>query len=110
MFAPSLAIAILSLAAQEAGTITPAWSQTPMPFYPEVAMARGINAGEAQLNCTVLPDGRLKDCRVVSETPRGAGFGAAALTSLQSARVSEATVAQAASGVRTQFTIRFRLS
>ena len=52
----------------------------------EVERAYPLNAykagepGRAVLSCLGLRDGRVKDCRVMAETPRGEGFGAAALT------------------------------
>lgn len=35
--------------------------------------------GVAVVQCTALRDGSLKDCSLISETPAGQGFGAAAL-------------------------------
>lgn len=46
--------------------------------YPAEASATNL-AGSAAVECTVAPDGGLKDCVVTSETPAGAGFGAAAV-------------------------------
>ncbi|HSV02838.1 MAG TPA: TonB family protein [Phenylobacterium sp.] len=42
------------------------------------AAAQGVG-GVASLDCRVRADGRLADCRVVSEAPRGQGLGKAAL-------------------------------
>lgn len=44
---------------------------------PEARRAR--QAGRASINCLVRLDQRLEDCRVVTETPRGFGFGEAGL-------------------------------
>ena len=43
--------------------------------------------GRVRLECEVRTDGRLEDCRILSETPEGAGFGAAALSGASRARV-----------------------
>jgi len=45
---------------------------------PEARAAR--QAGRASVNCEIQLDTRLDQCRVVSETPAGFGFGQAALT------------------------------
>lgn len=44
--------------------------------YPRRALERGLG-GRATVQCTVLSSGRLGDCDVISEYPRGAGFGRA---------------------------------
>jgi protein TonB len=44
---------------------------------PEARAAR--RAGRASVNCVIRLDQRLDDCRVVSETPEGLGFGQAGL-------------------------------
>ncbi len=46
--------------------------------YPLAAFKAGT-PGRAVLSCLGLKDGRVKDCRVVGETPQGQGFGRAAL-------------------------------
>jgi len=50
--------------------------------YPERALERGLN-GRATVSCLVRQDGRLRDCEVITEYPRGENFGPA------TARVSE---------------------
>ena len=47
--------------------------------YPADAAKAGIS-GSAQLRCSATADGLLANCAVVSETPSGQGFGAAALS------------------------------
>lgn len=44
---------------------------------PEARQAR--QAGRAAVNCVILADQRLDDCRIVSETPQGFRFGEAGL-------------------------------
>lgn len=61
----------------------PSWAQMPdnwvmTRYWPQAAMLQRLS-GSARLNCIVAPNGELEDCIVVSETPSGAGFGAAAL-------------------------------
>lgn len=64
-----------------------------------------IDSGEVVLDCRVLRDGRLEDCRVVRETPQGAGFARQALRGAQGARLNPR---QSRRG-RVTFTTRFRL-
>ena len=47
--------------------------------YPLAAFRDGL-PGRALLSCLGLKDGRVKNCRVLSESPAGAGFGRAALS------------------------------
>jgi protein TonB len=47
-------------------------------FYPKAALRKNIK-GEAEIVCAVQDDGRLTGCKVVSETPKRHGFGAAAV-------------------------------
>lgn len=61
----------------------PDWAALPSPddmssYYPEHAAQNQIS-GRAVIDCTVKTDGRLADCSVISETPPGEEFGAAAL-------------------------------
>ena len=46
--------------------------------YPRAALA-ARQAGHVLLRCRIGADSRLEGCRVIEETPAGAGFGAAAL-------------------------------
>lgn len=54
--------------------------------YPAHAERRGVE-GKAVITCQVGPDGRLGDCRVVSETPKGEDFGVAAIALSQKFRM-----------------------
>jgi TonB family protein len=45
-------------------------------------------AGEVELNCATGPDGALRDCTVLSETPAGSRLGAAALALAPNYRAS----------------------
>ena len=63
--------------------VKPDWAAKPTSadmarFYP--ASAEAANAGgRATLDCRVTAEGRLMKCKVLSESPGGQGFGAAAL-------------------------------
>jgi TonB family protein len=46
--------------------------------YPKLAQLMDL-AGQASIRCAVDTEGRLQDCTVVSESPTGFGFGAAAV-------------------------------
>ena len=61
----------------------PQWIKTPSAddlhgVWPEAAARKGVG-GKAVISCTVTTEGLLSDCQVVSESPRGDGFGAAAV-------------------------------
>lgn len=65
------------------GKYKPYWIEKPdgadmSSFYPARAARHDIN-GRARIKCVVAADGRLADCRVLSESPQGEGFGAAAV-------------------------------
>lgn len=64
-----------------------AWTRRPSGtdlarFYPDEALGRGIS-GRATISCLVQATGRLADCEVISEYPRGAGFGQATVRVLE---------------------------
>lgn len=61
----------------------PDWLRKPsqndlLAVYPPEAMRRG-RSGKGTIACEVTVQGRLRDCRVQSESPPGEGFGTAAL-------------------------------
>lgn len=61
-------------------------SETVSRFYPSQAMQRGIE-GSTRLSCRVNVSGRLVGCIVLSETPSGYGFGAAAIRLVSTLRM-----------------------
>jgi len=73
LIAPSAVVAADSNAdwvrKPDANTLTNAWPR----------QAPGNIPAHVRLLCRALPTGDLSDCRVLDETPRGEGFGAAAL-------------------------------
>ncbi len=61
----------------------PDWKRKPSGeeiarFIPAEAMRSGVS-GRATMECLVVPSGALEGCRIVEETPKGIGFGEAAL-------------------------------
>lgn len=86
-----------------------AWAHMPVADFPEAAMRTGVEAGDVRLGCIVEVGGDLDDCRIVSESPAGADFGAEAL---QAAKASRVRLPPDGAGVGSvvHFTIRFRVS
>ena len=85
-------------AAAPAGPVikNPNWIKKPSgrdlaAVWPAEARVRGIN-GRAVIACEVTAEGTLRACGVVSETPRGAGYGFAALALAPQFRMSPQTV------------------
>jgi len=75
-------------------------------YYPASALQEGIS-GLVVLDCAVVRNGRVADCRVVREQPIGWGFGAA------SVRAAEATFRHRARagetpGTRVRFPMRWK--
>ena len=54
----------------------------PGPYYPEIAERHGVR-GYTVLHCALLANGRLQDCTVVDEAPKGVFFAEAALVMAQ---------------------------
>ena len=52
------------------------------PFWPDRALRAG-EAGSATIQCVALASGKLADCDLVQENPKGFGFGQAALRMAQ---------------------------
>lgn len=83
-FALALALFASSAAAEDAANVEPpAWVKKPdyekmRSVWPRDALMRG-QGGKATLECIITTRGLLEGCTVISETPEGAGFGAAAL-------------------------------
>lgn len=82
----------------------------PESALPDVVIERETpGEGRVTLNCAVRPGGELTDCRVVSETPRGAGLGRMALQGARRARVAARPADSEAADPRVTFTMRFQL-
>ena len=68
--------------------------------------AGGGAAGLVNLNCGVATDGLLSNCLVVSESPEGQGYGAAAARSAEGTRLSESTMREPPASGRINFVVR----
>jgi TonB family protein len=79
------------------GVVTnPAWIQTPngeqfASLYPPVANSIGLS-GRAVLHCAVSAEGTMQACSVISEVPKGMGFGAAAMAMAEDFRMRPSSV------------------
>lgn len=67
-------------------------------------------SGLVELQCEVAPEGRLANCRVLSEEPVGQGFGSAAVSAAHSAPLSPDTAGELPVGRQVRFKVRFRLA
>ena len=75
----------------------PDWVRKPTPeqvehAYPPLALMLKV-PGRALLSCSITAEGKTRSCAVVSETPRGMGFGPAALSLVPTFEVKPLTVA-----------------
>ncbi len=63
------------------GQTTPTWTHQPTAAELDAVWPPGAKneGGQAMLACTLTSRGQVRGCKVASETPRGKGFGAAAL-------------------------------
>lgn len=73
------------------GRYKPDWLERPTGedmawAYPAHAQRRGVE-GKAVIKCQVGPDGRLGNCQVISEIPKGEDFGVAAVALSQKFRM-----------------------
>lgn len=87
--------------------VPPQWAAAPRVSFP--AKARGaMKEGSAQIECIVTTGGRARDCRLISESAEGYGFGQEALAAEGSYRFRPSTVGGEPVEARGRFTIRFR--
>ncbi len=92
VFASLIALSAGPALAQSNLVAATAWTAAPTAAdmaaaYPAKAKAEGLGGG-AELACTAMASGGLKDCDVLAESPRGYGFGAAARTLARSIKVA----------------------
>lgn len=86
------------------------WRVRPRPEYPEEALRANIEAATVVLVCRAATSGRAEDCRAVSETPTGHGFGRAALAAMDDVRLEPAERDGIPVERPFRFTIRFQLN
>lgn len=84
------------------------WAYQRRPEYPEAAALAGMPYGVVRIACIVPDAGRFRDCRVLSETPGGLGFGRSALSAALQSQVALPENDASAVGKVIQFTVRFR--
>ena len=85
------------------------WSRPPRPEFPERAMARGQQTGEATIRCSFIASGDVTDCETVSESPVALGFASAAMAGARRGQLAEAVVLSAPEGSKIQIVTRFTL-
>lgn len=71
--------------------VSPNWAPRPPAFDAPVN-------GRAEMTCIIAPRGRVRDCRIESETPAGRGIGAALLRDTNDVRLNFGDNADAAVG------------
>lgn len=96
--------------ATTAGNARPRWQRVPSAEFPEQALAAGVPEGAVQLICEAEVSGRLSQCRILSETPTGYGFGANAVQAAEAARIHPRQVDGVAVRSTTKFTVRYQLA
>ncbi len=95
---------------QRAELGTAVWARPIIPEFPELAASRGVENGEVAVGCAIAAGGLLDECRILSETPQGAGFGRSALRSAERSRVELPDDEGSVIGKVVTFTVRFRIS
>lgn len=84
------------------------WERQVAPTFPLAAFSARATEGSVRMACLVPADGRLKDCRVISENPSGLGFGDATLAAARRSRVTVPDSDLGLVGTVIQYTVRFR--
>lgn len=57
------------------------------PYMPRAALSAGLNQGTVQVDCRISQERGVDDCYLISESPRGYGFGAASAQYLGALRL-----------------------
>ena len=89
---------------------TATWAAMGIPAYPTGLAAENAGRGRVRLSCVIAPDWGLTDCRVESESPPNAGFGASALRSARESRVAPPASGTDIRGQLVLFAVRFEPS
>jgi periplasmic protein TonB len=93
----------------------PSWLQRPTgrqlaDLYPRIAAERGISGG-ATLLCEVIGSGAVRNCAVIDESPKGRGFGDAALASARLFKLNPRTVdGETVEGAKVRIPLVFNLA
>jgi periplasmic protein TonB len=93
----------------------PSWVQRPSgrqlaDLYPRIAAERGISGG-ATLMCEVIGSGAVRNCAVIDESPKGRGFGEAALASARLFKLNPRTVdGETVEGAKVRIPLVFSLA
>lgn len=91
---------------RSSGTVT--WAHQRPPEYPEAAVMRNIPVADVRIACIVPADGRLQECKVVSESHPDFGFGDSALAAARRSRVAFPEDDTTAVGAVVTWNVRFR--
>jgi outer membrane biosynthesis protein TonB len=84
-----------------------AWASQALPEYPNAAIQRDIPVATVELACVVAAEGRLSECRVLSENPEGLGFGRNALEAARRSRLNVPEDDTSSVGEIAQYVARF---
>jgi protein TonB len=93
----------------------PSWLRRPSGaeigrLYPRGAAEAGLS-GAATLMCEVVADGSVRACAVIDESPKGRGFGAAALAGARLFKLNPRTVdGEAVEGAKVRIPLVFSLA
>ena len=86
------------------------WEHLATPEYPRAGLRERVPLATVRLACIVPANGRFNECRILSETPGGLGFGRNALAAARQSRVTLPEGDTGSVGKVVQFTVRFRPS
>jgi hypothetical protein len=89
--------------------VSPEWEIAPSLTYPSLADSHDVFSGQVVLNSELTAARRLKHCRVVSEDPKGEGFGEAALAGVSLGMISESWASRYEVGQSISLPVHFRL-
>lgn len=93
----------------------PSWARRPTGaelgvLYPRRAAEMGISGG-ATILCEVIANGSVRNCAVVDESPKGKGFGEAAMASAKLYRLNPRTVdGETVEGAKVRIPLVFNLA
>lgn len=90
-------------------TVTnPMWARAPRTALPQAAIYNGYDRGEVQLDCQAWANGRLHQCKVLSESARNIDLGVTALEAARSAVLSPRQIDRMAADAHVIFTVRMQ--